>query len=202
MKTHNYLPKLYSTEIIDEAKTAAVASTYEFYISSSSKDLMRKLGEIMRKQGYIGYADGGGKMHYVIDGSNNLYRAADNIFSIISEGEDNQYRVLNQAEIELKHKCIDQVLTDNNIPRQLKGYNYLRELLFAIISSEHAKTIPDKDMYYQLQDKYNTGRKQIDRVINYAFKKAGKEGSNNFLIAELVSQTRELFTEDKNRLDL
>ena len=57
--------------------------SYEFYVSSSSKDLLKYLQQIMRKNGYLGLADGGGRLHYVLDGTKNLYETAHNIEKLV-----------------------------------------------------------------------------------------------------------------------
>lgn len=164
---------------------------YEFYISSSSKDLMNHISEIMRRNGYIGYADGGGKMHYIVDGSKNLYKTSNSIMQILSDGEAAAYQADNHNKLKLQEKAVQQVLEKYKFQRHLKGFNYLKLLLETVLASNDNKTIPDKEVYSIVCKAFETGRRQLDRVLNYTFKKVNLHGTNTTIITELIREVEE-----------
>lgn len=166
---------------------------YEFYISSSSKDLMNHISEIMRRNGYIGYADGGGKMHYIVDGSKNLYKTSNSIMQILSDSEAAAYQADNYNNLKLQEKAVLQILEKYKFQRHLKGFNYLKLLLETVLASEDDKTIPDKEIYGIVCKAFETGRRQLDRVLNYTFKKVNLFGTNTTIITELIREVEEAY---------
>ncbi len=175
---------------LDELKMQSKGAQLEFYVSSSSKDLMRKIGEIMKRDGYIGYADGSGKMHFIIDGANNLYSASNNIYSILAEVESTPYAAEHSKLIDIQEESIEAILRKFKIPENLKGYAYLRSLLFEMLSDGLKSNLPDKETYNKVAEYYETGRKQIDRVINYSFKKGGWNAPNSHIITSMLVDLR------------
>lgn len=168
---------------------------YEFYVSSGSKDLIRHLSGIMRRQGYIGYADGGGRMHYVVDGSQNLYETAGRIRTILREREEDLY----EEALELRklrkqlRTAAETVLDRRGFKPTLKGYLYLRALLEALAVSEDSSLKADKALYLRLCEEFQTGRKQMDRVISYSLNRAGIKLCNSEAIALLAEEARTEF---------
>lgn len=174
---------------------------YEFYVSAGSKDLIRHLSFIMQRNGYVGLADGGGKMHYVVDGSKNLYETAANIRAVLREQRE-AFADENQGEAELRRKnlirdTVDDVLEARGFKPTLKGYIYLRALLRAMMTGREELTKPDKKVYAAVCERYNTGRKQLDRVIHYSLKKAGIAGSNSEAIMSLAEEIKALTEAEK-----
>lgn len=167
----------------------------EFYVSSGNKDLIRHLSDIMKRQGYIGLADGGGRMHYVVDGSKNLYETASNIRMILRENEAN---LLSSAEPlrmrELRRKrlaMIEDYLESKGLKSNLKGFVYLRFILERLLESGEDFPNVSKELYAEMCERYQTGRKAADRVIHYVLMKAGIEISNSEAVA--------LFADDLNK---
>ncbi len=170
---------------------------YEFYISSSSKDLMTHISEIMKRNGYIGHADGGGKMHYIVDGSKNLYKTSNSIMQILSDSEAAAYQADNYNELKLQERAVLQILDKYKFQRHLKGFNYLKLLLETILASGDDKTSPDKEIYGKVCKSFDTGRRQLDRVLNYTFKKVNLLGTNTTIITELIREVREEYKQLK-----
>lgn len=173
-------------------KKESDALSYEFYVSAGSKDLIRRLNDIMRRHGYIGLADGGGRMHYVVDGSKNLYEAASNIRMILREQEES-LRLAGEPEKsrELKRvrrKLIEELLEEKGLKPSLKGFIYLRDLLEMLADSAGDFANVSKQLYDELCSRYQTGRKALDRVIHYSLKKAGISLSNSEAIAMLSDE--------------
>lgn len=167
---------------------------YEFYVSSGSKDLMRHIADIMRSHGFVGLADGGGKMHYVVDGSRNLYEAAAHIRAILTVVSESS------AESDLKKtardkfligKAVQEILSENGLKPTLKGYTYLGTILTAMLEKKSTLLVPDKALYARITAHFATGRRQMDRVIHYSLTQAGLTLSNNQAIANFLQQARE-----------
>ena len=169
--------------------------SYEFYVAANNRDLILHLSEILKRYGYIGYADGGGKMHYVVDGSTGAYKSAGNIMAVLSEAESEFYSNKNLLDYERQKESIELVLAKNKIPRRLKGYTYLFGILLEMLVNEQDKTTPDKAVFSKVAEQYGTGRRQIDRVINYSFKKANIVGTNSGILADLVNEVRTVYRE-------
>ena len=160
---------------------------YEFYVSSGSKDLMRKLNTIMRKDGYIGLADGGGKMRYIVDGSSNLYESAATIKMILREQEEAllasgapERRLALKQE---RRRDIEAFLKAKGLKANLKGFIYLRAILEMLLESGEEYPDVSKKVLAEICERYRTGRKAADRVIRYSLKQAGIKMSNSQAIA-------------------
>ncbi len=181
----------------------------EFYISSNSRDVMRRLSDIMRKQGYIGLADGTGKTHYIFDGSKNLYETATEIKQILHNLEVEVPTPYENLLTEKRRARAEQAAREtlDSLPMKmsLKGYLYLMKIMQYMLMGDSKVLIPDKTMYSEICSEYRTNRTLIDRAIHYALQKSGFKGTNAENIAKLQIDARERFTrleEDEEREDV
>lgn len=170
--------------------------SFEFYVSSGNKDLMRHLNEIMQKQGYLGLADGGGKMHYVVDGSGNLYQSANVITGILKE-QTQKFGISEQDYSQqywrkrIQIKAVEKILHAYHLNPSLKGYGYIRSIILAVLEKEPQIVFPDKEIYMEVAQLHGTGRKQLDRVIRYSLSKAGLNLKNSQAITAFIKESRE-----------
>lgn len=173
--------------------------SYEFYVSSSSKDLLKYLQQIMRKNGYLGLADGGGRLHYVLDGTKNLYETAHNIEKLVFGDTQGSSYYQKQIEIEVEKMSsflfIQDYLVKIGLKPSLKGYVYLCHLLLILMDESKGVNAPDKTHFSTLADYYQTGRQQIDRNIDYALKKAGYNETNSVFIARILQEIKKALEE-------
>lgn len=178
--------------------------SYSFYISAGSKDLLKHINGIMRRNGYLGLADGGGTIHYVIDGSKNLYETANNIEKLMLDRLEKDYDKRSQAVekyLEQRHQVddIQTILLDLGFKASLKGFLYLSHLLNILIEDANKPSSPDKVHYIMIAEKFNSTKAQVDRVINYALKKANYIESNAIAISELLNEVKQKLEENKKR---
>lgn len=183
----------YEKDLNAELELIRKMNSFYFYVSSSNKDLLRHVNYILQQKGYIVYQDDEDRLHYLIDGSENLYAAVDNMMAIVSDTDSINYRSNNKRKIYLQNKAIKDILDKYKIPRELKAYPYLRTIFKKMLREEQDKATPDKYIYQEVARQFHTGRTQLDRVLDYCFKKLGLEGTNSQIISEMIADLREYY---------
>jgi hypothetical protein len=164
---------------------------YDFYIASDSENLMDRLNSMMQERGYLSLAEDDGRMHYFIDGSEDLDRTVEQIEYIMAReiggrgaGPPGLQRRQRARRYEIRR--IERFLQEKSISPRLKGFNYLTYLLLELINDPNHATVPDKVHYASICQRFNTGRKQVDRVISYSLEVAGIPFPNSEAIARLL----------------
>ncbi len=173
----------------------------EFFVSSNSRDVMRRLADILRKQGYLGLADGSGRTKYYFDGSRNLYETVSEFHAIMAEQSYVPPTTLEREQEDKRKQEAEQaargILNRIGMKMSLKGYLYLLKILQALLLSDGVALTPDKHIYGHLEVVYQTSRDSIDRAIHYALKQCGYHGANSILIPKLLVEAREIFVKEQ-----
>lgn len=153
-----------------------------FYIASSDKDILAKVSDIMRGQGYIGIADMGGRIQYIVDGRNNLYSTVHQIRKLADQSLDDGCLGWDTDDNVLR-RSVETVLHQYQIPRSLKGFQLLRYMLVLGARDETIMRPVNKVLYPKAAEHFQISCHQVDRIVRYATKQAGiNEGNASFMI--------------------
>ncbi len=140
-----------------------------FFIAANDHDLLGQVNKLLARHGYVGVMDTAGRLHYLIDGrlgtplaSRRILEATGRVLlDKYGEGENLQ---------KLVNGFVDQVLLDNGVRPELKGYRYLRATLIYIgLDDTRIKPI-SKRIYPVIASHFKVSPSQIERDIRYAIK--------------------------------
>lgn len=169
----------------------AQADSTGFYIAASDRDLLAKVTDLLkRKGGMVGVVDTAGRVHFLVDGRSNLYRATENIMSVADQIESFDARRPEHTPEQID-RAVNAVLQAFGIPESLKGCLYLRYILTRLAKQPELVTPVSKTLYPDVARLYAVKVHQIDRVIRYATQQAGRAESNCKLIAAMNRQLQE-----------
>lgn len=168
-----------------------------FYVVASDKDLLAKVTGLLKRRGYLGVVDTSGKVNYLIDGRKNTYQAAHRITELATVLEDNINSYTHSDET--VYQIIEELLTEFAIPKNLKGYHYLKNILW-LLSAEPLKLKPaSKYVYPETAKRFGVSENQIDRVIRYATRCAGIRMSNGRLLVLLNERLQKRLQEEQRK---
>lgn len=168
-----------------------------FYVAASDRDILSKVSDILRGQGYVGIADTSGEIHYIVDGRKNLYASVHHMQRI---AEASQSYGMDAVDIDetLLRETIEAVLYRHRIPQNLKGYQLLRYILLIAAKDETIIRPISKVLYPKTAEHFSLTINQVDRIIRYATKQAGIEDGNASLITRLRDEIVRVYLKKSN----
>lgn len=162
-----------------------------FYVVVSDKDLLCKMQDLMKRQGYLGFMDTAGKLNYFVDGRQNMYKASHTIKSLTPQFVDAQQAELMTAgklnKRTLKKMAI-KLLEQRGFNKQHKGAAVLVYLLPIAFEHEEQITPLNKYLYPLASQKFGISIHQVDRVIRYAARASDMNIGNASLIHYFVDE--------------
>jgi hypothetical protein len=138
-----------------------------FFIAANDHEILHQVNQLINRQGMVGLMDTAGRVHYVIDGRRGPPFAARRILE--ASQRILRDRLLDSEDFQpLRHLAVEQVLTNWQIPTQLKGYRYLRFMLQLAAGNDAELKPVSKTLYPAAADAFKVGIRQIERDIRYA----------------------------------
>ncbi len=172
-----------------------------FYFASSDRELIEKVSAIMKRNGHMSFSDSMGREHYLLDGRSGVPILTRNIDSvtkrIISKNKD-EYEAMRP----FFPAAIDSMLEASGLPSQLKGYRYVKFILYRLIEDDSLVSPISKTIYPSLCELYHCTPFQIERDIRYAIQKSSvskKKQSPKAFICNLLESANKLACEMKNK---
>lgn len=142
-----------------------------FHLASSDRELVDKVSNIMKRSGHLSFSDSMGKEHYIIDGRRGIPTLTQHINQLT-------HRIISKNQDPYEHMrpyfsaAIDSVLDMSGIPSSLKGYRYVKYILFRVIEDDSLISPLSKTVYPDLCEIYNCTTFQIERDIRYSVMKS------------------------------
>ncbi len=156
---------------------------YDFYVASNDREIMRHLDALMRQKGYLGIADSGGRMHYVLDARQDLYRQVHKVLQISEKHKEQTGEP--QPNLEALDDEIEALLDDYPFNKALRGYQILRYLLHHSVLDDSKLYPVSKQLYPLAEKRYQMTTLQVERSLRYVFREAGFEGGSASVIRRL-----------------
>ena len=169
-------------------------SSTGFFIAANDHDMMSQVAKLMHRQGILGMMDTAGHMHYLVDGRQGSPLAARRIRDASERLMRDQ--LLSPDDLRpLRLLAIEQVLSAWGIPKKLKGYSLLHQILVMICGNEAELRPISKTVYPALAEQYKLSPSQIERNIRYCLMcRPGKQPrlSNSEAICGLSNEVSRL----------
>ncbi len=141
-----------------------------FSICSNNKELFSKFELEMRKQGYLGFPDLRGNMHYIVDarkGFPSVYKKINHITMNVMEEKIN-YHTERYNRIEA---IADYLLHKYQFDHSLIGTKFLFDILLLMIDDESLLLSLSNDLYPLIAEKYQSSTEKICYSLRYVFRK-------------------------------
>ena len=175
-----------------------------FYFASSDRELMEKVSTIMKRNGHVSFSDSMGREHYLLDGRSGVPVLTRNIDSvtkrIVSKNKDEYEKVR-----PFFSAAIDHVLGESGLPSRLKGYRYVKFILYRLIEDDSLVSPISKTIYPSLCELYHCTPFQIERDIRYAIQKSAystRSPSPKAFICTLLEIANKLACEMKTKAEI
>ncbi len=140
-----------------------------FFVAANDYDLLGQVNKLLARQGYVGVMDTAGRMHYLVDGRRGTPFASRRILEATSRAFLDKYGEGETIQKLVVH-FVDQVLQDNGVRPELKGYRFLRAILI-YIGLDDTKIKPiSKNLYPVIANHFKASTSQVERDIRYALK--------------------------------
>lgn len=174
-----------------------------FYFASSDRELVEKVSSIMKRNGHISFSDSMGREHYLLDGRSGvpvLTRNIDTVTKRIVSKNKDEYESMRP----FFSSAIDQTLEASGLPNQLKGYRYIKFILYRLIEDDSLVSPISKTIYPGLCELYHCTSFQIERDIRYAIQKsafADRNPSPKAFICLLLEMANKLAYDRKTKVE-
>ena len=175
-----------------------------FYFASSDRELIEKVSSIMKRNGHISFSDSMGREHYLLDGRSGvpvLTRNIDTVTKRIVSKNKDEYESMRP----FFSQAIDQTLEASGLPSQLKGYRYIKFILYRLIEDDSLVSPISKTVYPGLCELYHCTSFQIERDIRYAIQKsafADRSPSPKAFLCLLLEMANKIAYERKNMAEV
>lgn len=164
--------------------------THSFYLAGSEKDMMKRISDILRKQGYLGVAEPNGRTQFFLEADSNPYR-------VLKRIRDAQlaYPSDSQSFVHEDTQLIQAILKSQGFKRHLTGTDLLVQVLTMITRDQRIHRNSNTDIYHELQRITGRSPSQIERNIRYAISQSSMSGSVTAVLFDLT----QLFWRAKER---
>lgn len=142
-----------------------------FHFASNDREMIEKVSDILKRTGHVSFSDSMGREHYLLDGRKGpreITRHIDFVSGLLQKR--------NRDDLEKVRpyfaNAIDNVLEMSGMPNSLKGYRYVRYMLFRLIEDDSLISPMSKTLFPDMCDLYSCSSCQIERDIRYAIKKS------------------------------
>lgn len=173
-----------------EVRPLPIALDRGFYVAVSDRDLIGKVQDLLRQQGYLGYMDTSGRLNYLVDGRRNLYRASHTIArlgpQLLAEGAGAGGRA--QPGALALRRLSKRILERHGFSMQHKGSLILQDMLLLAYENEGRLFPLSKFLYPAAAKKYAIKTQQVDRLIRYATQASQLRMGNSALLKHLSDE--------------
>lgn len=143
-----------------------------FYVAGSDRELVRQLTELFGRKGYVGVADGYGRMRYLVDGRDGAASAAARVLGTADEA------VRRKAEkderlLPYESAAITAVLEESGFDPSLKGYRFLRYMLSLTYRDDSLLRPITKTLYPAVAEHFRAKSDHVERDVRYAIRRSG-----------------------------
>lgn len=191
---HDYHNENFDTAIYRPKDKNAVS----FYLAASDRDVLMKVSDLLKSQGYVGFANTAGEIHYVIDARKNIYASVHHIQQLAESIQGYEINILDFDDSILKDS-IDVVLNRIRIDKGLRGYQLLRYMLLLAVRDESIMRPVNKVLYPLVGEYFNMSPSQVDRTIRYATRAANIIEGNAALLLHLRDEVIKVYKKKKNK---
>lgn len=137
-----------------------------FYIVCNDRMILENVNYLMRERGYIGVKDMQGRLHYVVDGRDNIYSA---VHKIIKEVDEDTGPEISDTMILL---AVEGLFSKYKISCDLTGGRILRSMLMRCSRDPGLLTGVSKSLYHLMGREFSLSVDRIERDVRYAIKKS------------------------------
>lgn len=165
------------------------ASREEFYLAGTEREMLRRIGDIMKRQGYVAVADLDGRTHFFLDPQSNAYQAVRTIEKVhrdikVRKGTYSKEDLWKQQQI------AEEILRSYGFNMNLSGSKLISEAVL-LLNEDYRLIKPiAKGLYARLALQENADAKQIERNIRYAVASSALSESNSAAINRVFNEFR------------
>ena len=143
-----------------------------FYVAATDRELVHQITEMFGRRGYVGVADGYGRMRYLVDGRDGPLTASTRILGtadeVIRRKTDHDERLL-----PYESAAITAVLDESRLEPSLKGYRFLRFILSLSFRDDSLLRPITKTLYPAAAERFHAKVDHVERDVRYALRKSG-----------------------------
>lgn len=145
------------------------ADELAFFVAANDRDVLGQINRLMAHHGYVGITDTAGRVHYLIDGRRGTPYASRQILEATGRILCDRLEARQPVQ-QLILRFVDDILRENGIRPELKGYRYLRIILLMIGLDDTRIRPISKKLYPAVAEHFHVRISQIERDIRYALR--------------------------------
>lgn len=161
-----------------------------FHVITSDREMLNTLTRLLNSRGFIGCWEKSGEMRFILDGRKGAYSVLQQLEEVQNKLQEFEMEYDRPQRMDLQ-LLIQNVLNRYRVPRELKGREYLAELLFYLTQPGSVASNFSKGAYQHLARHFQTDVRSVDRSIRYARAKAGYRESNRQFTLRLLQEVLE-----------
>jgi hypothetical protein len=143
-----------------------------FYVAGSDRELVRQITELFGKKGYVGVADGYGRMRYLVDGRTGPATAASRVLGTADEAVRRKMEK-DERLLPYESAAITAVLDESRIDPALKGYRFVRYMLSLTFRDETLLRPITKTLHPAVAEHFRVKPEHVERDVRYAIRHSG-----------------------------
>ncbi len=143
-----------------------------FYVAANDRELVRQITELFGRRGFVGVADGYGRMRYLVDGRDGPVTASSRILGTADEAMRRKTEH-DERLLPYESAAITAVLDESRIQPSLKGYRFLRFILSLAYRDDSLLRPITKTLYPAVAERFHNKTDHIERDVRYAIRTSG-----------------------------
>lgn len=176
-------------------------SSEEFFLASSERETMRRISEILRRQGYVAVADLDGKTQFFLDPDANPYQAIRTMEIIRKQRRYSKSTYADTLDSRKRRRIMSNILESFGFNATLSGTELIHTSVLLLCDDYRLIKPISKGLYTVLADQYSMSTKQVERNIRYAIAQSELSESNSVALSRLLNEYK-LSSERENLADL
>lgn len=176
-------------------------SSEEFFLASSERETMRRISEILRRQGYVAVADLDGKTQFFLDPDANPYQAIRTMEIVRKQRRYSKSTYSDTLDSRKRRRIMSNILESFGFNATLSGTELIQTSVLLLCDDYRLIKPISKGLYTVLADQYSMSTKQVERNIRYAIAQSELSESNSVALSRLLNEYK-LSSERENLADL
>lgn len=176
-------------------------SSEEFFLASSERETMRRISEILRRQGYVAVADLDGKTQFFLDPDANPYQAIRTMEIVRKQRRYSKSTYADTLDSRKRRRIMSSILESFGFNATLSGTELIQTSVLLLCDDYRLIKPISKGLYTVLADQYSMSTKQVERNIRYAIAQSELSESNSVALSRLLNEYK-LSSERENLADL
>lgn len=176
-------------------------SSEEFFLASSERETMRRISEILRRQGYVAVADLDGKTQFFLDPDANPYQAIRTMEIVRKQRRYSKSTYSDTLDSRKRRRIMSSILESFGFNATLSGTELIHTSVLLLCDDYRLIKPISKGLYTVLADQYSMSTKQVERNIRYAIAQSELSESNSVALSRLLNEYK-LSSERENLADL